>query len=144
MSSLYVDDQHRIPDHELQMNASRSSGPGGQSVNTTASQVELRWWVDASGAFTRKEKKRIHGRLGNRISNDGCLIVRASEHRSQHRNREEARERLAELLADALRVRKRRKKTRPTRASKRRRLEAKRHRGRIKELRQSPSVPKDW
>lgn len=144
MSSLYIDGQHRIPDHELQVQASRSSGPGGQGVNTTASQVELRWWVDASGAFSRREKRRIHRTLGNRISKDGCLIIRASEHRSQHRNRQEARSRLASLLADALSVSKRRKRTRPTRASRRRRLDNKRHRGRVKELRQSPPVPKDW
>ncbi len=144
MSSLYVDDGHRIPDHELQVQASRSSGPGGQGVNTTDSQVELRWYVDASGAFTRQEKQRIRNKLGNRISNDGVLIIRSSEHRSQHRNREDARERLATILADALKVEKRRRRTRPTRASKRRRLEAKRKRGETKRLRQSPDVPKDW
>lgn len=144
MSSLYVDDGHRIPDHELQMQASRSSGPGGQGVNTTDSQVELRWYVDASGAFSRAEKQRIRRKLGNRITKDGVLVVRSSVHRSQHRNREDARERLAALLADALRVEKRRRPTRPTRASRRRRLEAKRHRGEKKRLRQSPDVPKDW
>lgn len=141
MSSLWIDNSHRIPDHELQMQASRSSGPGGQGVNTTDSQVELRWYVDASGAFTRQEKQRIRARLGNRITKDGVLIIRSSEQRSQHRNREDARERLATLLADALKVQKRRRRTRPTRGSQRRRLAAKRQRGETKRLRQSPEIP---
>lgn len=144
MGSLFVDEQHRIPDHEIQMQASRSSGPGGQGVNTTDSQVELRWYVDASGAFSRQEKQRIKARLGNRITKDGVLIVRSSEQRSQHRNREDARERLASILADAITVQKRRRRTRPTRASQRRRVENKRRRGEKKRLRQSPDVPRDW
>lgn len=138
MASLHVDDRHRIPDHELQVQASRSSGPGGQSVNTTSSQVELRWWVDASGAFSRREKALIHRRLGNRITNEGCLVIRASEHKSQHRNRAAARERLADLLAEAIRTQPRRRPTRPTRASQRRRIDDKRHRGKVKRLRQAP------
>lgn len=141
MSSLRIDDDHRIPDHELQVSAARSSGPGGQGVNTTDSAVELRWYVDASGAFSPDEKRRISRKLSNRITNDGALIVRASEHRSQHRNRSEARDRLRQWLLEALKVPKRRRRTRPTRASQRRRVDDKRHRGRIKELRQKPPPP---
>ncbi len=143
MASLWIDERHRIPDHEIQMQASKSSGPGGQGVNTTDSQVELRWYVDASGAFTRQEKQRIKARLGNRITKDGVLILRSSEQRSQHRNREDARDRLASLLAGALQVEKRRRRTRPTRASQRRRVENKRRRGEKKRLRQSPEIPRD-
>ncbi|MBY5163791.1 alternative ribosome rescue aminoacyl-tRNA hydrolase ArfB [Salsipaludibacter albus] len=141
MSSLHVDANHRIPDYELDMRASKSSGPGGQSVNTTDSAVELRWYPEASRAFTPDEKRRISKKLSNRITKDGCLIVRASEHKSQHRNREEARQRLKEWLVDALRVSKRRRRTRPSRASKRRRVENKRHRGEVKRLRQNPQPP---
>lgn len=141
MSSLRIDDDHRIPDYELQVSAARSSGPGGQGVNTTDSAVELRWYVEASGAFSPDEKRRIARKLSNRITNDGALIVRASEHRSQHRNRSEARDRLRQWLLEALKVPKRRRRTRPTRASQRRRVAEKRHRGRIKELRQNPPPP---
>jgi ribosome-associated protein len=141
MSSLFVDERHRIPDYELDIRAAKSSGPGGQSVNTTDSAVELRWYPESSRAFTPEEKRRIAGRLSNRITKDGCLIVRASEHKSQHRNRQEARERLAAWLSDALRVQKRRRRTRPSRAAKRRRVEAKRRHGEKKRLRQNPRPP---
>ncbi len=141
MSSLHVDGSHRIPDYELDVRASKSSGPGGQSVNTTDSAVELRWYPEASRAFTPEEKRRIARSLSNRITKDGCLIVRASEHKSQHRNREEARQRLKEWLVDALAVSRRRRRTRPTRASKRRRVEGKRRRGELKRLRQNPRPP---
>ncbi len=141
MSSLHVDQHHRIPDYELDVRAAKASGPGGQSVNTTDSAVELRWYPEASRAFSPAEKQRIATNLSNRISNDGCLIVRASEHKSQHRNRQEARERLAGWLVDAIRVPKRRRRTRPSRAAKRRRVEDKRRRGEKKRLRQNPKRP---
>jgi ribosome-associated protein len=141
MSSLHVDQRHRIPDYELDVRAAKASGPGGQSVNTTDSAVELRWYPEASRAFSSEEKQRIARTLSNRISKDGCLIVRASEHKSQHRNRQEARERLAAWLVDAIEVPKRRRRTRPSRAAKRRRVEAKRHRGEKKRLRQNPKPP---
>ncbi len=141
MSSLHVDDDHRIPDYELDIRAAKSSGPGGQSVNTTDSAVELRWYPESSRAFTPDEKRRIASRLGNRITKDGCLIVRASEHKSQHRNRQEARDRLGSWLSDAITVQKRRRRTRPSRASRRRRVDNKRHRGEVKRLRKNPRPP---
>lgn len=141
MTSLFVDERHRIPDYELDVRATKSSGPGGQSVNTTDSAVELRWYPESSRAFTPDEKRRIARSLSNRITKDGCLIVRASEHKSQHRNRQEARERLADWLSEAVRVQKRRRRTRPSRASKRRRVENKRRHGEKKRLRQNPQPP---
>lgn len=124
-----------IPAAELVERFSRSSGPGGQSVNTTDSRVELDYDVATSSALSDAQRARALGRLTARLV-DGRLVVAASEHRSQHRNRVAARERLAELLRAALAppppVR---RPTRPSRAAKQRRLTAKRHRAETKSLR---------
>lgn len=137
---LRIDRRHVIPASELEERASRSSGPGGQGVNTTDSAVELRWQFADSVALTDAEKARVRENLGTRITDDGVFIVRASEQRSQHRNRSAARERLAEMVRTAMIPPKRRKKTKPSRAAKRRRLEAKRHRGEVKRLRKPPDT----
>ena len=119
-----------VPAHELVEQFSRSSGPGGQSVNTTDSRVELRFDVAASTAFTDSQRARVVERLGTTVS------IVASEHRSQHRNRVAARQRLADRLRAALapppvtRV-----PTKPSRASQRRRVDSKVKRGRTKALR---------
>ncbi|WGY00044.1 alternative ribosome rescue aminoacyl-tRNA hydrolase ArfB [Nocardioides sp. QY071] len=119
-----------IPDTELVERFSRSPGPGGQSVNTTDSRVELVWDPAASSVLTDAQRSRLIARA------DGPIGVVAHEHRSQHRNRVAARERLAarlrELLAPPPPAR---RATKPTRGSKERRLEAKRQRGRTKQLR---------
>jgi ribosome-associated protein len=135
---LRIDRRHVIPANELEERASRSSGPGGQGVNTTDSAVELRWQFAASTALSDAEKQRVRENLGTRITDDGVFIVRAAEHRSQHRNRQAARDRLREMVAQAMVPPKRRKRTRPSRAAKRRRLEAKRRRGEVKRLRKPP------
>jgi ribosome-associated protein len=140
MDDLDIDAGHVIPAAELEFRAARASGPGGQGVNTTDSAVELRWEVDTSVALSDAERRRVTRKLRNRITTDGVLIVRASEHRSQHRNREEARARLRKLVADAIRPRKERRATKPTRAAKRRRLEDKRRRGEVKRLRRPPDT----
>ncbi len=119
-----------IPDGELVERFSRSSGPGGQSVNTTDSRVELEYDVLTSTALTDAQRARAVGTLGSPV------VVVASEHRSQHRNRVAARERLADRLRTALAPPPPpRRPTRPTRGSQRRRLEAKKQRGRTKSLR---------
>ncbi|MCR1781730.1 aminoacyl-tRNA hydrolase [Nocardioides carbamazepini] len=119
-----------IPAPELVERFSRSPGPGGQSVNTTDSRVELVWDPAASGVLTDTQRSRLLTRI------DGPISVVAHEHRSQHRNRVAARERLAarvrELLAPPPPSR---RATRPTRGSKERRLDAKRRRGQTKQLR---------
>ena len=119
-----------IPDAELVERFSRSPGPGGQSVNTTDSRVELEWDPASSGVLDARQRERLLARI------DGVIVVVAHEHRSQHRNRVAARERMAarvrELLAPPPPAR---RATRPTRGSKERRLEAKRQRGRTKQLR---------
>ena len=120
-----------IPAAELVERFSRSPGPGGQSVNTTDSRVELEYDVAASAALTEDQRSRLLARLPATT-----LRVVASEHRSQHRNRVAARERLAERLRDGLAPPPpKRRPTKPTRGSQRRRLEAKRQRGETKALR---------
>jgi ribosome-associated protein len=124
-----------VPDAELVERFSRSPGPGGQSVNTTDSRVELVYDVSSSASLSEAQRRRVRRNLVGRLV-DGTLVVTASEHRSQHRNRVAARERMADLLRQALAPPPpRRRPTRPTRASQRRRVEEKRQRGQTKTLR---------
>lgn len=141
MDDVRINRRVRIPDHELEFRASRSGGPGGQGVNTTSSKIELRFDVDGSSALSPRDKALVHERLGNRITDDGILILQSSEQRSQHRNREAAVSRFQALLREAIEPPKRRRETRPTRASKERRLKAKRIRSEKKGLRKPPPVP---
>jgi ribosome-associated protein len=127
-----------IPIDELEFRASRSSGPGGQGVNTTSSRVELRWDVMTSRVPTGAQRELLLERLGHRLTDDGVLILHGSEHRSQHRNREAVIARLQAIVADAIVPPTPRRATRPTRASIRRRMDAKRARSRTKGLRQPP------
>ncbi|MFD7644988.1 alternative ribosome rescue aminoacyl-tRNA hydrolase ArfB [Kitasatospora sp. NPDC059795] len=122
-----------VPDAELVWRFSRSSGPGGQHVNTSDSKVELRWDLAASDALPPVWKDRALERLASRLV-DGVLVVRASEHRSQWRNREVAAARLASLLGEATAPPpKTRRATKPTRGMIERRLENKRHRATLKQ-----------
>ena len=123
-----------IPLGEIELRTSRSSGPGGQHANVTASRVEAVFDVAASEALSDAQKARITARLGPRVS------AAAQDTRSQYRNRELALERLATRLAHALEVRRPRTATRPTKASKRRRVEAKKRRGDIKSDRRKPEL----
>jgi ribosome-associated protein len=124
-----------IPEAELYWRFSRSSGPGGQSVNTADSRVELSWDLEASEALSPVLRERARERLGGRLVN-GVVTVAASEHRSQYRNRLAAEERLAALLAEAIAPPPRpRRATRPSRGSIERRLSEKRRRGQTKRLR---------
>lgn len=122
-----------IPLEEVELRTSRSSGPGGQHANVTASRVEAVYDVHASGALSEGQKARIAARLGPRVT------ASAQDTRSQLRNRELALERLAERLARALEVQRPRRATRPTKASKHRRLEGKRRRGETKRARRRPA-----
>lgn len=129
-----------VPAAELEERFSRSSGPGGQSVNTTDSRVELSWDVANSPALNETQRRRVFDRLGGRIV-DGVLTISASEHRSQLQNRTAARLRLQHLLAEALEPpAPPRRATRPSRAAKARRLDEKRRRGDIKAGRQRPPL----
>jgi ribosome-associated protein len=122
-----------IPVAEIELRTSRSSGPGGQHANVTASRVEAVFDVQASTALSEAQKARIAARLGPRVT------ASAQDTRSQLRNRELALERLAERLAAALEVARPRHKTRPTTASRRKRVEAKRRRGETKRARRRPN-----
>jgi ribosome-associated protein len=130
-----------VPDDELLWRFSRSSGPGGQSVNTADSRVELVWDVAHSAALTPEQRERVLERLAGRLTR-GVLTVAASEHRSQLRNRQAALDRLAAVLDDALAPPPApRRPARPSRASRARRAETERRRRAIKDLRRRPPAP---
>jgi len=122
-----------IPLREITVRASRSSGPGGQHANTTASRIEASFDVAASETLSDEQKKRIMSRLGARV------VAVAQDERSQTRNRELALERLAHRLAGALAPRRARHPTRPTRGSVTQRLESKRRQGERKRDRRPPA-----
>ncbi|MGP3930337.1 alternative ribosome rescue aminoacyl-tRNA hydrolase ArfB [Nonomuraea sp. KM88] len=131
---LVVNDAVVIPDAELVWRFSRSSGPGGQGVNTTDSRVELTFDLAASTALPPALKERARGRLGA-----DTITVAASEYRSQLRNREAARHRLAQRLREAIAPPpKRRRPTKPSRGAVERRITAKKHRSDVKRLRRDP------
>ena len=120
-----------LPDRELTWRFSRSSGPGGQHVNTTDTRVELSWTPATSDALTESQKGAIVHRLRQRLVN-GTITVVSSQYRSQHRNREAAKVRLEELVAAALAPRKQRRATKPSRSSVERRLASKKKRSQTK------------
>lgn len=129
-----------LPEEELAVRFSRSGGPGGQHVNTSATRVELVFDIDASPSLTRAEKARIRRRLAGRLDAAGRLRVVAQDERSQARNRALASERLAALLREALAPPPPpRRPTRPTRAATERRLGEKRRAGERKRDRQDPA-----
>lgn len=124
-----------IPLAEVELRASRSSGPGGQHANVTASRIEATFEIEPSAALDEAQKRRLRARYGSRVS------ASAQDSRSQARNRELALERLAERLAAGLRTRRRRRPTKPTRAARERRLAGKRRRSEAKRLRRPPPDP---
>ncbi|GAA1800536.1 alternative ribosome rescue aminoacyl-tRNA hydrolase ArfB [Agromyces neolithicus] len=135
---LRVDSGLTIPESELSWRFSRSSGPGGQGVNTADSRAELAWDVAGSAVLSPLQRDRLLERLSNRLV-DGVLTITASEHREQLRNRNAARARLAAVVADALRPPPpARRPTSPSRGAKQRRLEAKKRRTDVKRLRRPP------
>ncbi|MGO4121701.1 alternative ribosome rescue aminoacyl-tRNA hydrolase ArfB [Arthrobacter sp. YAF16] len=130
-----------IPSSELRWRFSRSSGPGGQHVNTSDSRVELSWNIEASAALTDDQRVLLLERLGRRRLIGGVVTVTASEQRSQLRNREIALAKLSELVAAGLAPEAApRRPTKPTRGSNRRRLAAKEQRAATKRQRRRPSA----
>jgi ribosome-associated protein len=127
-----------LPLSELDYRATRSGGPGGQHVNTSSTRIELWWDIGTSLTVTDEQRGRLLTRLATRLDGEGRLRIVASESRSQLRNREAATERLREVVAAALAVSKPRKRTRPSRAAKAARLEAKRRRSATKRERRPP------
>jgi ribosome-associated protein len=130
----------RLPISELDYRASRSGGPGGQHVNTSSTRIEVWWDVAGSPSLTDEQRVQLLERLGPRLDSTGRLRLVSSGSRSQLRNREDVTERLQAVVAAALAVRKKRKATRPSKAAKAARLEAKKRRAAIKRHRRGPSI----
>jgi ribosome-associated protein len=124
-----------IPRAELEYRASRAGGAGGQHVNTSSTRIELRWNPGRSVALDEAARALVVERLASRLDGEGWLRVVSSARRSQQQNREAAETRLAELVRGALRVQKKRRPTRPTRASKEARIAQKRKRSETKRQR---------
>jgi len=134
---LSIRDSIQIPEDELIERFVRSAGPGGQNVNKVASAVELRFDVALSRAVPDAVRARLLARRDRRLTAEGVLVIQANRFRDQGKNREDARARLAALIEAATHVPKRRVATRPTRASKERRIETKKNRSTIKRTRSS-------
>jgi len=138
-NSLFVNESVAIPRSELDVRVSRSSGAGGQHVNKTSSRVEIFWNIPSSRAVSEEERSRLMAKLGSKLTTEVSIRVVASDMRSQGRNRELAEERLAELVRRALVIQRKRRPTKPTRASKEARLEGKKRQASKKRDRQRKS-----
>ncbi len=121
-----------VPESEFTITFARSGGKGGQNVNKTSTKVVIHWPIGKSAVLSDAEKARVREKLANRINNEDELVIMSEEERSQPQNRALATARLQTLVTQALRVPKKRRPTRPTKASKIRRLESKKLRSRVK------------
>ena len=133
--ALVVSEHIAIPDEELEWKFIRSSGPGGQNVNKVASAVQLRFLLPQNTSLPAAVRSRLQRLAGQRLIDDGTILLSARNERSQEQNRRAALERLADLVRAALIEPKIRKKTRPTRASKERRIDTKKRRAGTKRQR---------
>ena len=139
---IHIADNLDIGEHEIKFDFIRSSGPGGQNVNKVASAVQLRFNVENTPSLTDEIRKRLLSIARKQINKEGELIIEARRFRTQDANRQDALGRLVKLIKNAAQKPKVRRKTRPTRASKISRLDAKHHRARTKLLRR-PVLEKD-
>jgi ribosome-associated protein len=126
-----------IDEREIEESFVRASGPGGQNVNKLATAVQLRFNVRESPSLSSAARARLERLAGSRLTRDGVLVIIAQRHRTQARNREDALERLVDLIRRAAIEPRLRRPTRPSRASRERRVEAKKHRAGLKRLRQA-------
>jgi ribosome-associated protein len=132
---IEVTGQIALADDEVQVRAVRASGPGGQHVNKTSTAIELRFDVAGSPSLPERVKHRLEHLAGSRLTGEGVLVLFAQEHRSQEMNRQAAFDRLVNLIRKAAEPPPPRKKTRPSRAARQKRLDAKTRRGGVKALR---------
>jgi ribosome-associated protein len=132
---IRVNARIELDEREIQEDFVRASGPGGQNVNKVSTAVQLRFDVARSPSLPEAVRARLITLAGRRLTQDGVLILSAERYRSQRRNRDDALERLIELIREACEVDTPRHPTRPTLASKKRRLDSKQRRGEIKKLR---------
>jgi len=126
-----------IEEREIEETFVRSSGPGGQNVNKLSTAVQLRFDVRRSPSLSGEVRTRLERLAGSRLTRDGVLVIMAQSHRTQGRNRQDALDRLIELIRQAAVRPIRRRATKPTKASRERRIEGKKHRGGIKRSRRS-------
>jgi ribosome-associated protein len=132
---IRVNAQIELDEREIQEDFVRASGPGGQNVNKVSTAVQLRFDVAHSPSLPDPVRARLVALAGRRLTQDGVLIIEAERYRSQRRNRDDALERLLTLIREACEVETPRRPTRPTLASKKRRLDSKQRRGETKKLR---------
>ncbi|MEA3074471.1 MAG: ribosome-associated protein [Alphaproteobacteria bacterium] len=133
---IRIDDRISIDERELEERFIRASGPGGQNVNKLATAVQLRFDVRHSPSLPAQVRTRLERLAGRRLTRDGVLVINAQRHRTQERNRQDALDRLIALIQRAAVAPVPRRPTKPTAGARERRLQSKKHRGSIKDLRQ--------
>ncbi|HWJ99090.1 MAG TPA: alternative ribosome rescue aminoacyl-tRNA hydrolase ArfB [Xanthobacteraceae bacterium] len=134
---IRVTDRIHLDESELQESFIRASGPGGQNVNKVSSAVQLRFDARGSRSLPNDVAIRLQRLAGSRLTNEGVIVITANRHRSQEMNRDDARARLIEMIVEAANPPPPRRATKPTKASKKRRLDSKNRRGEIKKMRSS-------
>lgn len=142
-NDLYIKNGLIIPEDELEITTSRSSGAGGQHVNKTDTRITIRWNIKNSSALSNEQKQYVLEKLQARITQDGVLIIHNSESRSQQQNKKNALRNLAIIIREALHVPKKRIATKISKKLKEARLKSKIHRGTIKKIRSKKIVNED-